>query len=217
MNPGNHVGIAMLIAGSLLLTSGSVLLIISLAKKSLTLLSHPRSASSFLLLIGMTFICIGMYSNRQYQSQRKLVIQAIEEIAPLKFNNLLINNKQLAHANYSDLGNGEPLLHRVIRTGCYALLLPLFHEHVDLERRNVSGDTALLLALREQELIMVSQLLNYGADAKVRDTNGVSASELAQQMGAELTELLHRFKTANAHNATHVKRLPNPQLPNPVQ
>lgn len=217
MNPGNHVGFAMLIVGYLLLTSGAVLLIILLLKKQLSAVAHPKICSSFMLLLGTTFISLGMYSNHQYQHQRVLVIQAIKDVDALRLDMLFINNKQLAHANYSDLGDGEPLLHRVIRTGNYALLVPLLNEHVNLEKRNVSGDTALLLTLREQELIMVSQLLNYGADAKVRNANGVFASELAQQAGLEFIDLLNQFKEINTYHADDVNRLQNPELPSPAQ
>ena len=66
----------------------------------------------------------------------------------------------------------------------------LLDRGADVNARNVGGDTPLLAALRREHFDIVPLLLEHGADANVRDRNGVSALKLAA--GSPAAELLRR-------------------------
>ena len=69
----------------------------------------------------------------------------------------------------------------------------LIQQGADPEQRNADGDTALLIAIQQDNHRLASHLVNQGADVNVQTAEGVSALALAQQIRApELISLLQR-------------------------
>jgi ankyrin repeat protein len=62
------------------------------------------------------------------------------------------------------------------------------------EQRDDNGDTALLIAIRQDNHRLATHLVNLGADVNVETADGVSALQLARQLELpELISLLERF------------------------
>jgi ankyrin repeat protein len=69
----------------------------------------------------------------------------------------------------------------------------LIQHGADTEQRNAAGDTALLIAIRQDNHRLASHLVQQGADVNVRTANGTSALDLARELDAgELISLLRR-------------------------
>ncbi|MCB1790688.1 MAG: ankyrin repeat domain-containing protein [Gammaproteobacteria bacterium] len=70
----------------------------------------------------------------------------------------------------------------------------LLERGADLEARNAEGDTALLIAIRQDNHRLATHLVNAGADVNVTAHDGQSALALARSLNtAELVSLLQRF------------------------
>ncbi len=69
----------------------------------------------------------------------------------------------------------------------------LIQQGADTEQRDAAGDTALLIAIRQDNHRLASHLVNQGADVNVRTATGLSALDLARELEvAELMSLLQR-------------------------
>lgn len=69
----------------------------------------------------------------------------------------------------------------------------LIERGADTERRNDSGDTPLLIAIRQDNHRLATHLVNQGADVNARTSDGLSALTLAKQLRLpELISLLQR-------------------------
>ena len=71
----------------------------------------------------------------------------------------------------------------------------------DLEHRDDSGDTALLIAVRRGNHRLARHLVDQGADVNVRDAQGHSALGIAGELGyTEIVSLLRRYGAADGGN-----------------
>ena len=69
----------------------------------------------------------------------------------------------------------------------------LIEHGADLESRDNSGDTPLLIAIRQDNHRLATQLVSLGADVNVKTTDGISALSLATRLKTpELVSLLQR-------------------------
>ena len=69
----------------------------------------------------------------------------------------------------------------------------LIQQGADTEQRNAAGDTALLIAIRQDNHRLASHLVNQGADVNVQTATGISALDLARELDVgELISLLQR-------------------------
>lgn len=90
-----------------------------------------------------------------------------------------------ASTQWSDnMYNPLPLHHT-----CYSLVLVLSGASVNTGRE---GDSPLHEAVRQESLVQVSVLLDYGADVNLRDSNNQRAVDLAPA-GGKIQELLSTF------------------------
>lgn len=70
----------------------------------------------------------------------------------------------------------------------------LLDRGADTEQRNADGDTALLIAIRQDNHRLATHLVNLGADVDVKTADGRSALTLARELKTpELISLLERF------------------------
>jgi ankyrin repeat protein len=70
----------------------------------------------------------------------------------------------------------------------------LVRHGADLQARNATGDTALLIAIRGNHLRLARHLVDNGADVNIRDASGRSALGLALQLKEpEMAALLKRY------------------------
>ncbi|MCB1800758.1 MAG: ankyrin repeat domain-containing protein [Gammaproteobacteria bacterium] len=70
----------------------------------------------------------------------------------------------------------------------------LIEHGADLTQRDENGDTALLIAIRQDNHRLATHLVNAGADVNVETRDGETALELAHSIKApELVSLLRRF------------------------
>lgn len=70
----------------------------------------------------------------------------------------------------------------------------LLERGADLTQRDANGDTALLIAIRQENHRLATHLVNAGADVNVTARDGTTALELARTLKAtELVSLLQRF------------------------
>lgn len=78
------------------------------------------------------------------------------------------------------------------RMGDIATLQALQAQGVAVDTRDFSGNTALMLAVRHRHATVVRTLLDMGADASLRNKDGLTALRMADQMGfADITQLLN--------------------------
>jgi ankyrin repeat protein len=76
--------------------------------------------------------------------------------------------------------------------GDIATLQALQAQGVAVDTRDFSGNTALMLAVRHRHATVVRTLLDMGADASLRNKDGLTALRMADQMGfADITQLLN--------------------------
>ena len=69
----------------------------------------------------------------------------------------------------------------------------LIDRGADTEQRDADGDTALLIAIRQDNHRLASQLVSRGADVNVKTADGMSALALARKLNlTELVSLLQR-------------------------
>jgi ankyrin repeat protein len=70
----------------------------------------------------------------------------------------------------------------------------LAERDADLEQRGEDGETALLIAIRQDNHRLATHLVNLGADVNVAAADGTTALELARELNTpELISLLERF------------------------
>lgn len=193
MHSAIHVSTAFLIVGISLLSIGFVLLVIAQSGLSPRFLAWPRRNSSIMILLGLTLICFGNLSNHTHQDRLLALVAAIENNQGYETMQLIKNDPTLLLEDVSQIGNGDPLLHRVIHKGHLPMMLMILSEpngyRVNLEAKDRQGRTALILALEEKQLFMVSFLLSHGARTDVRDAKNQTAIQLAQALGPEYTRL----------------------------
>ena len=110
----------------------------------------------------------------------------------------------------------QSVLHMVVSSADsfqthYLALAPIFiQEGADIDRLDSEQLTPLMYAARNDHLDFVELLLEAGADPHIKGQDGVSAEELARQLGhAEIEQRLHQ--AVNGENQAVV--LDTPKYP----
>ena len=77
------------------------------------------------------------------------------------------------------------------RTGNTEALQQLLAQGVAINTRDANGNTALTVAVRQRQAPIVRALLEMGADTRLTNREGLTALQLANQLGlADMVELL---------------------------
>jgi len=85
-----------------------------------------------------------------------------------------------ADAESRDVGGDTPLMFGARHNPSPAVLAALLAAHANLEARDHTEETALLLAARYNNVAVVTQLLDFGADAKAQDNLDLTAFDWAK-------------------------------------
>jgi hypothetical protein len=105
-------------------------------------------------------------------------------------------SRQLARATTSSAERGESL-RGAAATGDLAAVNALLNSSVDVDARDRSGRTALMLAILNRHAVVVEALLAHGADLNAVDTSGVRPLQMARANGNQ--EIIDSLLRAGAH------------------
>jgi hypothetical protein len=118
------------------------------------------------------------------------------DVAPVTGGAAMPANRNLARAAASPGGRGESL-RGAAATGDLAAVNTLLSSSFDVDARDRSGRTALMLAIAQGHADIVDALLAHGADANAADASGVRPLQMAGAQGNK--RIIDSLVRAGAH------------------
>jgi ankyrin repeat protein len=105
--------------------------------------------------------------------------------------------------------HGNSMLMHAVKGHDVDLVLSLLQASVSLDIQNVDCNTALHIAVLEKQLKIYQLLLQYHADVNIRDCNGKTATQLAEDtsfiVSCRLESVEHQNLLSKSSTTTHVK------------
>ena len=150
----------------------------------------------FLKEQGIEFKDFGAYSaeSSDYPDYAHPMAKAVEDGNGMQTLKCIQKNMSLLDADFSEIGNGQSLIHRAIDSGNLAILtVSVSSPTPKLEIMDHKGRTPLIHALENRELHMVTVLLNRGASPTSKSSTGKDACTLAIELGPDYAQIFERM------------------------
>lgn len=181
-----YTNLALLIVGTAMVSIGIMLMVLRQLLENFGKTRQTFQCSALLLLIGMSMILLSMLAKHQKDEQLIALVTAVEQGDGHALGQLIQTHANLLEADVSDIGHGEPLVHRAIDTGKLPILImTLSTSHPNMEIKDSHGRTPLIHALENHELMMVHVLLTRDASPLAVSPDGNTAIQLARSLGVE--------------------------------